>query len=459
MTRGRRVALVLIVAAVLLRLATLSHHSLWLDEAFSIRVATTHSAAEIWTPDFDGMHPSLYYLVLHAFLGVTGVSQVAARLPSALASIVSLVLIYFVGRHLFFGARGRVIGLTAAMLLALAPIDFWYSQEVRMYEMVVMAALTFMFGLALVIDGAWWAVLLIAVGLAGGVNLDHTMWPVAIVATSGWLVLWFHRSRRGGALTRVVIGIGAGLVLAGPARGRAAAVYEGLSEVSLFANVRSALGILRPPPIPFAVAIVGVLIISISIAATMWWIASRPKWTRAFQYTMVGAFVVATMAVVFPRAYSLKQVLVCVWPFLILATAWALSAIERRVFVGAIVVSAAALMATFLTPRADWRGVAAYLSSPALSDAVVVLDPLYNEQPLHFYMPSARPVVRGPVASIEALRPAASASAMGQACLVSERFGAKPPTSSTEEWLDDNLALVSATPFARLEVRCYRPRP
>ena len=82
-----RIALLLIVTGAILRLGTLSHHSLWLDGTFSIAAATGNTARTILTTGIDPIHPPLYYAILHWCLALTGVSEVTARLPSAISSV------------------------------------------------------------------------------------------------------------------------------------------------------------------------------------------------------------------------------------------------------------------------------------------------------------------------------------------------------------------------------------
>lgn len=446
----RRTALLVIAVGVILRLTTLSHHSLWLDEAFSVWTSTTNAAAAIWAPDFDAMHPSLYYLTLHQFLPVAGITEVMARMPSALASILGIGLMYVIGERLF---PTRRVGLWCAALMAAAPIDFWYAQEARMYECVVASSLIFTLGL--VIDD-WWAVPFTIVGLVAGVYFDHTMWLVAIIVVSGWGVRWWHRGLSMASLTRVAVGVAIALALSGRVWARASFVYSQLDKVSLFKNLGRVLGVQSLTVVPFAVVLLVCVASCVAFAALLWAIGRQPSSRSGLALAIVTAFVVATLAVVVPRAYSVKQVLVCLWPFVILCVVWASEWVDRRTMTMAMTVSAAGLMATFWTPRADWRGVAASFASRTSTSAVIVLDPPYNARPFGFYRPTD-PVVPGPIESTEAF--ATAASKVSEACLVAERFGGALPTSTSEAWLDAHFALVSATPFARLELRCYRPRP
>ena len=457
-----RLAFVLVAAGLVLRFATLGRQSFWLDEAFCVWVATQHSAHAIWTRRLDPNEPATYFLMLRWFLHVTGVSEAAARLPSALSSAAGLGLVYGIGRRL---APGTAVGRLAAVLLALAPIDVWYAQEARMHGMVATLGLVLASGL---LADAWWGALLVAAGLAGGLYLDHTMWPIAVVLVSGWAVMWWHRGRPIGSLLEVGAGAAAAAVLYRPIWPLAADVYSRLNSVPFFVNLRRALGlpVLALPSLAATLAIAAVA--CTGVLAVIWRAIADARTRRRVQRLLVAGFLAATAFTAVGRFYGLKQILVCGWPILILAVAWAIVSIDRRQTAAdagrvrqggawrlAVGVSLGALAFSLTTSRADWRGVAAYLQAHAGPQTVVILDPTSNDLPYSYYRPGA-PVVRGPVASLDpvlAARPDAS-----EACLVAERFGSAPPTSPSEAWLDRNLTLAAATPFSRLELRCYRVR-
>src|SRR6266545_2121574 len=91
--------LILILGAIL-RLATLSRQSLWLDEGFSYWMANRRWTEVVaYLPLYD-IHPPLYYLVLRGMIALGG-SEWLLRLPSALAGLASIGLLYALGVELF----------------------------------------------------------------------------------------------------------------------------------------------------------------------------------------------------------------------------------------------------------------------------------------------------------------------------------------------------------------------
>ena len=137
MSRRTELALlgaVLILAAVL-RFAGLGSESLWLDEGYSVRVASG-ALREVIAGATGDIHPPLYYLLLHAWIGWFGRSEVAVRSLSALAGLGIVVLGWALGRRV----AGPSAGLLAALLLSLSGFQLHYAQEARSYALLGMLA-------------------------------------------------------------------------------------------------------------------------------------------------------------------------------------------------------------------------------------------------------------------------------------------------------------------------------
>lgn len=119
-----------------LRLATLGRQSLWLDEGFSYWMANRPWTTLLASLPNNDTHPPLHYLILQPMIALGG-SEWLLRLPSALAGIASIGLLFALGKELF----DRKTGLIAAFILAIAPFHLWFAQEARMYALVAVLSL------------------------------------------------------------------------------------------------------------------------------------------------------------------------------------------------------------------------------------------------------------------------------------------------------------------------------
>jgi mannosyltransferase len=129
----------LIVLAALLRLGTLGEQSFWYDEAFTpVHVLHDGLGATLRAVVHHENTPPLWYLLAWADARVLGNGAIALRLPSALAGILTVPVVWAIGSELA-GRRAAVIG---AAIVAVNPLFVWYSQEARAYGLyVLMAAL------------------------------------------------------------------------------------------------------------------------------------------------------------------------------------------------------------------------------------------------------------------------------------------------------------------------------
>jgi len=119
-----------------LRMLYLSKNGMWLDETFSVWMAS-HSIADMlqWVVRID-QHPPLYYLLLHYWIAHNGESPYDVRLLSVLFSVGTIPIIFLIGKRI----SGVLMGLAAAMFLALSLFNIYYAQETRMYTLLTFNA-------------------------------------------------------------------------------------------------------------------------------------------------------------------------------------------------------------------------------------------------------------------------------------------------------------------------------
>ncbi len=119
-----------------LRVLLLDDKGMWLDETFSVWLAN-HSVPDMlqWIVKID-QHPPLYYLLLHYWIPLNGDTPYDVRLLSALFGAGTIPVIYLIGKRM----SGAVMGLAAAVLLALSPFSIRFAQETRMYTLLTFNA-------------------------------------------------------------------------------------------------------------------------------------------------------------------------------------------------------------------------------------------------------------------------------------------------------------------------------
>jgi len=141
----------LLFVAGLVRFVGLGRESIWLDEVTSLQIARLDPRSIVEWAAAD-VHPPLYYLTLHAWLRF-GESEVALRSLSALLGTLTVLVQYVLARRLL----GSRVAILAALMLALAPLHVWYSQETRMYVMLTLLSLLAAYWLLRALDSELYA--------------------------------------------------------------------------------------------------------------------------------------------------------------------------------------------------------------------------------------------------------------------------------------------------------------
>ena len=130
------IELVLIVMIALLafalRLHALDQQSFWSDEGLTVHYAGSQVVGLIQRITI-GFHNPLYFLGLHFWMDTVGQSDWAIRFYSLMFSVLTVPLVYILGRLLYDGKTG----LLAALILAANPFAIYYAQEARMYAQIL----------------------------------------------------------------------------------------------------------------------------------------------------------------------------------------------------------------------------------------------------------------------------------------------------------------------------------
>jgi len=155
----------LVGLGLMLRLLLLNGEGLWYDEALtalSLRLPFNEMIGE----RLAAGHSPLYFTVLYPFARVFGTGEIVMRLPSVLASTLSIYIFFLIAMKLFGEIEAAFI---TTMIYTLSALNIYFAQEARMYAFCVLfAVLSFYYLLiALERDGwrAWIPYLICTVGL------------------------------------------------------------------------------------------------------------------------------------------------------------------------------------------------------------------------------------------------------------------------------------------------------
>lgn len=159
----------ILLLAALIRFWRLDYHSIWFDEAVSLRWARS-DAIWIWDstlPLLLEKHPPGYFLYLHYWNNILerfGLDRSDAwlRASGAFLGVLTVLGALLLVRTL----SGRKVSLVAGLLVALSPALVWYSQELRMFQP---AATALVWAAAFQVwawhGSAWWRRLLLWAGM------------------------------------------------------------------------------------------------------------------------------------------------------------------------------------------------------------------------------------------------------------------------------------------------------
>jgi 4-amino-4-deoxy-L-arabinose transferase-like glycosyltransferase len=206
-----RTLLLILLLALALRLIALGSRTLWYDEAFAVLFSEKGLDAMLYgtlTPvngSAADVHPLLYYTTLNGWMRLFGQSPTAVRLYSVLIGLLTVAVLYRLGRELF----GERTGLTAAFITAVAPFHVQYSQEARMYALLglLLAAATWCF-----VRGwrtgriRYW----IGFGLLAGLGMYAQQLAAFYLVTLGLLPFLVRRRK---PMIHVTLGAGLALVI------------------------------------------------------------------------------------------------------------------------------------------------------------------------------------------------------------------------------------------------------
>ncbi len=360
--------------AAALRLLHLGAKSFWLDEG-STFVIVHRDWASFWHLlwSHEG-NMAFYYVLMRLWLRL-GASEFAIRSFSALAGIVTVPLIYLLGKRLFDSR----VGLVSALLLAVQTAHVEYSQEARGYSLaVLLCTLSFLFlhDALMRRSGASWALYVAASVLAVYTQFLAALIilaeAVSLLACPREKIRWRHVATAAAAI--VLFCVPAVIFVSTNDVGQLAWVPPlSFRQVHHAVTLLTGNGLILVLYAPFL--LFGVLS-AIRPASTPQSMTSRWNSALVLTWFLVPIMLLLVLSLVKPL-FAPRFLLMCV-PAAVLLTAFGLSKV-RPVWVNvpiiaAILVTSAASLSTYYSkPKEDWRGVTKYVLSSARPDDALVL--------------------------------------------------------------------------------------
>lgn len=123
-------ALALMALAFFLRVYRLGDKNIWWDEGWTVWLAK-HDPVWIALRTASDEHPPLHYWLMNVWQSIFGAEAFTGRFFSLLFGVLLVALLYRIGKEI----GGRRLGLVAALFLALARFNIWWSQDIKNYTL------------------------------------------------------------------------------------------------------------------------------------------------------------------------------------------------------------------------------------------------------------------------------------------------------------------------------------
>lgn len=498
----------LILAAAALRFYRLAGQSLWADEGSSVALAGRTFAQIARHTAFD-IHPPLYYWLLKIWVTMFGSSEIGLRSLSAGLGVGLMWLIWALGARLF----NRRVGLIAAFLAAVSPLQVYYAQEARMYMLLaVLGALTALAAAQLIDSprpGAarFWPALLYVVTVTAGLY-THYAYPVILAAVNLAALLAFVQTaaKRGKwqmadckwqnlklntQHSKLFLWLGLQIIpvllyapwlptawrqlTTWPSEKQAAALPEILATIS---NT-----VLFGLAWPYSTGLLGLGLLAVLIAAALFWGYTQVKSTKNTALFTAGLllawllFPIGLTAFIFSPAF-LKFLLVAAPPLALLIAilvdqlAGAARPPARLALAGGLLLaftgaSALALYHYYDTPRFardNYRGLVQFIKAVSGPNDAIILNAEGQQDVFNYYF-SRPPAVPVPVYPLPRQRPLDEAATLAQLEAITAPVNKvyavywanrqADPAGLIESWLNNHLYKAADSWYGNVRLVSY----
>ncbi len=189
------ILLLILVLAAILRFYRLDYQSLWYDEAYTASVTdpATVGLSYIWSSGPVAVMPPLHHTLVY-LSRLVGTGETSLRLPSVLAGILTVALIYLTAKYCF----NRRVATIASLIATVSTFHVYYSQEARAYSLLMLFSIASTYCLLRALKErrpVWWLLYIFSTSLG---LYTHLYMAFAVIAQNAYLLLEWDRKRVSG---------------------------------------------------------------------------------------------------------------------------------------------------------------------------------------------------------------------------------------------------------------------
>ncbi len=173
--RNLQIFLGIFIFAAILRFFQLTQEGLWYDEVLTA-LSMKMSFMDMVRDRLAGGHSPFYFIIVYPFCRIFGNNEFMVRLPSVLASILSVYAFYVLARKLFSDVRPANL---ATLFFSISALQIYFAGEARMYAFVVLfVIMSFYFLLRALDENDWKIWLCYVLSTAGFFYLSAATIPI-----------------------------------------------------------------------------------------------------------------------------------------------------------------------------------------------------------------------------------------------------------------------------------------
>ena len=184
--------LLLILLAFAIRISGLTAQSLWRDEVDALRFSQEPLTTLVSNFARQGWNGPLFYVFFRYWVDLVGSSEFSLRYFSLWFGVLSVGLVYRLGRVWF----SPLVGGVGTLLAACSPYMVWYAQEAKMYALLCALALGTLLLYHYTLKGEHWRLWTVIVALTWVTAGTHVLGTLLIPVMVSLFFVWWPISRR-----------------------------------------------------------------------------------------------------------------------------------------------------------------------------------------------------------------------------------------------------------------------